>query len=75
LFHPASTEFTVTVNAVPAVTVPAVPVFPEADPNYKPQYRLETIEGALPKLPNAARVYFVTINKSRILELEKIKQL
>ena len=48
-------------------------VFPEADPNYKPQYRLETIEGALPKLPNAARVYFVTINKSRILELEKIK--
>ncbi len=48
-------------------------VFSEADPNYKPQYRLETIEGALPKLPNAARVYFVTINKSRILELEKIK--
>ncbi|KKU58282.1 MAG: hypothetical protein UX80_C0004G0033 [Candidatus Amesbacteria bacterium GW2011_GWA2_47_11b] len=47
--------------------------FPEADSNYKPTYRLETIEGGLPKLANVSRVYFVTINKSRILELEKIK--
>ena len=48
-------------------------VFPERDAGYQPQYRLETIEGSLPKLTNIARVYFVTINKSRILELEKIK--
>ncbi len=48
-------------------------IFPETDPNYKPQYKLETIEGGLPKLPNTSRVYFVTINKSRILELERIK--
>lgn len=48
-------------------------VFPQADPNYKPTYRLETIEGGLPKLINVAKVYFVTINKSRILELERIK--
>ena len=48
-------------------------IFPETDPIYKPQYKLETIEGTLPKLPNVSRVYFVTVNKSRILELEKIK--
>jgi len=47
--------------------------FPAPDPNYKPQYRLETIEGGLPKLADVAKVYFVSINKSRILELERIK--
>ena len=48
-------------------------VFPDADVNYKPTYRLETIEGGLPKLANVSKIYFVTINKSRILELERIK--
>lgn len=36
-------------------------------------YRLETIEGTLPKLPDVARVYVVGINKSRLLELERAK--
>lgn len=48
-------------------------VFLEIDPNYKPEYKLETIEGGLPKLAGVAKVYFVSVNKSRILELEKIK--
>ena len=61
--------------AAPTVKYGKLPklLWPEADPNYKPQYRLETIEGGLPKLANVAKVYFVSINKSRILELERIK--
>lgn len=47
--------------------------FLDNDPNYKPQFKLETIAGGLPKLANTSKVYFVTVNKSRILELDKIK--
>ena len=49
-------------------------VFPSTTNNFsKLNYRLETIEGGLPKLTNVSKIYFVSINKSRILELERIK--
>mgnify|MGYP001590433495 FL=1 len=49
-------------------------VFPSTTNNFsKLNYRLETIEGGLPKLANVSKIYFVSINKSRILELERIK--
>lgn len=47
--------------------------FPAPIENYKPTFRLETIEGQLPVLPNVGRAYVVEINKSRLLELDRIK--
>ena len=49
-------------------------VFPPTDAAATPEYKLETIEGGLPKLPEAGRVYVVGINKSRLLELDRIKE-
>lgn len=41
--------------------------------SYKPQFRLETIQGVLPKLTTIGRVYFVETNRSRILSLDRIR--
>ena len=49
------------------------PYFPERNTDYKPTYRLETVEGTLPQTSTVGRVYFVEINKSRLLELERWK--
>lgn len=39
-----------------------------------PSYKLETIEGGLPKLASVGKVYVVGINKSRLLTLDRVKQ-
>jgi len=49
------------------------PIFPKGDENYKPQYRLETVDGKLPTLGNVGRVYLVDVNKSRLLQLDHVK--
>jgi hypothetical protein len=47
-------------------------IFPQA-PNYAtPEYKLETISGTLPSLPNMSKVYLVGINKSRLLILQRM---
>ena len=46
------------------------PVSTESQPTYK----LETIQGTLPDLPNTGRVYVVGINKSRLLALDRIRE-
>lgn len=38
-----------------------------------PTYKLETIEGSLPKLAATSKVYLVGINKSRLLTIDRIK--
>jgi len=49
-------------------------IFPEA-PNFAtPEYKLETITGALPAMPNVSKVYPVGINKSRLLILERMTE-
>lgn len=47
--------------------------FPNTMEGDKPTLRLETIEGNLPGLPTIGRVYVVEINKSRLLELDRIR--
>ncbi len=47
--------------------------FPKNNEADKPQLRLETVDGQVPKLANVSRVYFVEVNKSRLLELDRIK--
>lgn len=47
--------------------------FTRTDPNYSPSYRLETVDGKLPPLPNVGKVYLVDVNKSRLKELDGIK--
>jgi len=47
--------------------------FTRTDPNYSPSYRLETVDGKLPQLPNVGKVYLVDVNKSRLKELDGIK--
>lgn len=47
--------------------------FPKDSGGVSPVFRLETISGALPKLADIGNVYLVGINKSRILELERMK--
>lgn len=47
--------------------------FPGGNSDYKPEYRLETKERGLPKLPVVAKAYLVDVNKSRLLELDRIK--
>lgn len=51
--------------------LPAV-YFPENQTEI-PTYTLETINGQLPALPDVGRVYFVEINKSRLLEVDRLK--
>lgn len=51
----------------------AKPALPSGDTAYKPSYRLETVDGKLPVLPNVARVYLVDVNKSRLLQLDHVK--
>jgi hypothetical protein len=44
-------------------------------PNFAtPEYKLETITGALPSFPNMSKAYLVGINKSRLLILERMTQ-
>ena len=52
--------------------LPAVK-FPENAGAVVPTYKLETIQGGLPRLPSVGQVYVVGINKSRLLELERAK--
>ncbi|MDO8488462.1 MAG: hypothetical protein Q7S31_04140 [bacterium] len=47
--------------------------FPQASKDYQPVMRLETIDGKLPKLATVSRVYVVEVNKSRLLELDRVK--
>lgn len=47
--------------------------FIKPDPNYNPSYRLETVDGKLPSLPNVGKVYLVDVNKSRLKELDGVK--
>lgn len=47
--------------------------FPVPAEVYKPNIKLETISGTLPKITTVGKVYLVGINKSRILELDRIK--
>ena len=47
--------------------------FPEAPEAYQPVLRLETIDGKLPKVTTVGKVYVVNVNKSRLLELERVK--
>ncbi len=44
-----------------------------AGDDYKPSYKLETVNGTLPKLDKVGKVYVVEVNKSRLLELERVK--
>lgn len=59
----------------PTVRYGKLPIlkFPNSETDYKPEYRLETKEGGLPKLPAVAKAYLVDVNKSRLLELDRIK--
>ncbi len=47
--------------------------FPLIEGQATPEYKLETIEGGLPTLPNVARVYITGINKSRLLSLDRLR--
>ena len=47
--------------------------FPQSAAGDNVTYKLETIQGGLPKLPSVGQVYVVGINKSRLLELERAK--
>ncbi len=47
--------------------------FPVSVDAYQPVMRLETIDGKLPKMATQGKVYVVNINKSRLLELERVK--
>lgn len=47
--------------------------FPPSMPDYQPVLRLETIDGQLPKLATVGNVYVVNVNKSRLLELDRVK--
>ncbi|HBC73026.1 MAG: hypothetical protein UX91_C0006G0215 [Candidatus Amesbacteria bacterium GW2011_GWB1_47_19] len=59
----------------PTVTFGKLPklIFPPTSAGNTPEYKLETIEGTLPRLPVVGRAYVVGINKSRLLELDRIK--
>ncbi len=46
---------------------------PDANSSYKPELKLETVNGQLPKFNNVGKVYLVQINKSRLLEIDRIK--
>jgi hypothetical protein len=49
-------------------------MFP-VDPNVAtPEYKLETVSGSLPALPNVAKVYLVGINRSRLLVLDRMTE-
>ena len=47
-------------------------IFPEASNSATPEYKLETVSGSLPALPNVAKVYLVGINRSRLLTLDRM---
>lgn len=47
--------------------------FSTANSDYHPSYRLETVDGKLPALTTVGKVYVVEVNKSRLLELERVK--
>ncbi|MBI2008223.1 hypothetical protein HYS82_01045 [Candidatus Amesbacteria bacterium] len=59
----------------PTVRYGKLPIlnFPKNSGGVSPVFKLETISGSLPKLANEGNVYLVGINKSRILELERMK--
>jgi len=61
--------------AAPTVKYGKLPsiAFPDPDPNYKPQYTLQTIDNKLPILPSVAKVYLVQIIQSRLLELDRFR--
>jgi hypothetical protein len=49
-------------------------IFPIKEAVATPEYKLETIEGGLPAVPNVGKVYLVGINKSRLLTPDRIKE-
>jgi hypothetical protein len=49
-------------------------IFPETANTATPEYKLETVSGSLPVLPNVAKVYLVGINKSRLLVLDRMTE-
>ncbi|TSC87817.1 MAG: Uncharacterized protein G01um101416_342 [Microgenomates group bacterium Gr01-1014_16] len=61
--------------AAPTVRYGKLPAlkFPKNPGEGQPVYKLETISGALPQLGDQGKVYLVGINKSRLLELERMK--
>ncbi|MEK7504131.1 MAG: hypothetical protein AAB550_01325 [Patescibacteria group bacterium] len=67
LLPPAPPAPTVSYGKLPLLN------FELANSAYKPQLRLETIEGKLPGLSNVGQVYFVETSRSRILSLDKVK--
>lgn len=48
-------------------------ILPESGQPNNLTYKLETVDGKLPKLASLGKVYFVEVNKSRLLELDRIK--
>jgi hypothetical protein len=59
----------------PTVAYGKIPKIKFADnpADYKPTLRLETVDGKLPVLPNVSNVYLVEVNKSRLLQLDRVK--
>jgi len=49
-------------------------VFPKLDNQVTPTLKLETISGGLPSFKKTAKVYLVSLNKSRLLTLDRYRQ-
>ena len=47
--------------------------FPVPTVGVNPTFKLETIQGGLPKMPGQANVYVVGFNQSRLLEYQRVK--
>ena len=59
----------------PTVKYGKLPVlrFPPAPSRENPKFKLETIQGSLPKMPEQGNVYVVGFNQSRLLEFQRVK--
>jgi hypothetical protein len=49
--------------------------YPEVPATASPEYKLETVSGTFPSLPNVAKVYLVGVNKARLLVLQRMQQM
>ncbi|HJZ05176.1 MAG TPA: hypothetical protein VJ327_04930 [Patescibacteria group bacterium] len=47
--------------------------FPTQSFETNPTFKLETIQGSLPKMPTQGKVYVVGFNQSRLLELQRVR--
>lgn len=61
----------------PTVTYGLLPpiAFPHVLEEATPEFKLETVEGSLPAMPNVGKVYLVEINKARLLSLDRTRQI